>query len=126
MTISVKVGLVRLTFRFNQSRRPLQERDSDLMWAGFHGNAHDKVFVDIAIVGCFGRFSLRARSRLDRKQLQAPPVDRDFHLVGIGESFNVLVQELKALGIHVNMGANVSSGYGLGNRSAIGNGSEEQ
>jgi DNA-directed RNA polymerase subunit beta len=44
---------------------------------------------------------------------------------GIPESFNVLVQELKALGIHVNMGANVTSGYGLGNRSAIGNGSEE-
>jgi DNA-directed RNA polymerase subunit beta len=41
---------------------------------------------------------------------------------GIPESFNVLVQELKALGIHVNMGANVTSGYGLGNRS-IGNGS---
>jgi DNA-directed RNA polymerase subunit beta len=35
---------------------------------------------------------------------------------GIPESFNVLVQELKALGIHVSMGANVSSGYGLGNR----------
>jgi len=44
---------------------------------------------------------------------------------GIPESFNVLVQELKALGIHVNMGANVTSGYGLGNRSSIGNGSEE-
>ncbi len=43
---------------------------------------------------------------------------------GIPESFNVLVQELKALGIHVNMGANVTSGYGLGNRS-IGNGNEE-
>jgi DNA-directed RNA polymerase subunit beta len=47
---------------------------------------------------------------------------------GIPESFNVLVQELKALGIHVSMGANVASGYGLGNSgSAIsnGNGSEE-
>jgi DNA-directed RNA polymerase subunit beta len=41
---------------------------------------------------------------------------------GIPESFNVLVQELKALGIHVSMGANVSSGYGLGNRGN-GNGS---
>jgi DNA-directed RNA polymerase subunit beta len=42
---------------------------------------------------------------------------------GIPESFNVLVQELKALGIHVSMGANVSSGYGLGNNgSAMGNG----
>ncbi|HXV18431.1 MAG TPA: DNA-directed RNA polymerase subunit beta, partial [Gemmatimonadaceae bacterium] len=29
---------------------------------------------------------------------------------GIPESFNVLVQELKALGIHVSMGANVTSG----------------
>jgi DNA-directed RNA polymerase subunit beta len=46
---------------------------------------------------------------------------------GIPESFNVLVQELKALGIHVSMGANVSSGYGLGNNgsSTNGNGSEE-
>ncbi|MBA3340823.1 MAG: DNA-directed RNA polymerase subunit beta [Gemmatimonadaceae bacterium] len=47
---------------------------------------------------------------------------------GIPESFNVLVQELKALGIHVSMGANVSSGYGLGNTgsaSGNGNGSEE-
>jgi DNA-directed RNA polymerase subunit beta len=48
---------------------------------------------------------------------------------GIPESFNVLVQELKALGIHVSMGANVSSGYGLGNNSPgvgnNGNGSEE-
>ena len=34
---------------------------------------------------------------------------------GIPESFNVLVQELKALGIHVSMGANATSGYGLGN-----------
>ncbi|MDO8500577.1 MAG: DNA-directed RNA polymerase subunit beta [Gemmatimonadaceae bacterium] len=43
---------------------------------------------------------------------------------GIPESFNVLVQELKALGIHVSMGANVTSGYGLGNQgSAAGNGS---
>jgi DNA-directed RNA polymerase subunit beta len=41
---------------------------------------------------------------------------------GIPESFNVLVQELKALGIHVSMGANVTSGYGLGNSSAMGNG----
>ncbi len=42
---------------------------------------------------------------------------------GIPESFNVLVQELKALGIHVSMGANASSGYGLGNNgSGIGNG----
>src|SRR5690349_2032166 len=41
---------------------------------------------------------------------------------GIPESFNVLVQELKALGIHVSMGANVGSGYGLGNSSANGNG----
>jgi DNA-directed RNA polymerase subunit beta len=41
---------------------------------------------------------------------------------GIPESFNVLVQELKALGIHVSMGANVSSGYGLGNSSTNGNG----
>jgi DNA-directed RNA polymerase subunit beta len=44
---------------------------------------------------------------------------------GIPESFNVLVQELKALGIHVSMGANATSGYGLGNASANGNGSEE-
>ena len=47
---------------------------------------------------------------------------------GIPESFNVLVQELKALGIHVSMGANVTSGYGLGNQSSTmgnGNGSEE-
>jgi DNA-directed RNA polymerase subunit beta len=41
---------------------------------------------------------------------------------GIPESFNVLVQELKALGIHVSMGANVTSGYGLGNSSTNGNG----
>ena len=34
---------------------------------------------------------------------------------GIPESFNVLVQELKALGIHVSMGANATGGYGLGN-----------
>ncbi len=47
---------------------------------------------------------------------------------GIPESFNVLVQELKALGIHVSMGANVASGYGLGNNGSAtgnGNGSEE-
>jgi len=45
---------------------------------------------------------------------------------GIPESFNVLVQELKALGIHVSMGANPTSGYGLGNNgSRNGNGSEE-
>jgi DNA-directed RNA polymerase subunit beta len=44
---------------------------------------------------------------------------------GIPESFNVLVQELKALGIHVSMGANATSGYGLGNASANGNGREE-
>jgi DNA-directed RNA polymerase subunit beta len=46
---------------------------------------------------------------------------------GIPESFNVLVQELKALGIHVSMGANATSGYGLGNSpmSSNGNGSEE-
>ncbi|MGK2963683.1 MAG: DNA-directed RNA polymerase subunit beta [Gemmatimonadaceae bacterium] len=47
---------------------------------------------------------------------------------GIPESFNVLVQELKALGIHVSMGANVASGYGLGNTGSAtgnGNGSEE-
>jgi DNA-directed RNA polymerase subunit beta len=45
---------------------------------------------------------------------------------GIPESFNVLVQELKALGIHVSMGANATSGYGLGNvGSRNGNGSEE-
>ena len=45
---------------------------------------------------------------------------------GIPESFNVLVQELKALGIHVSMGANATSGYGLGNAgSRNGNGSEE-
>jgi DNA-directed RNA polymerase subunit beta len=37
---------------------------------------------------------------------------------GIPESFNVLVQELKALGIHVSMGANATSGYGLGNNGA--------
>jgi DNA-directed RNA polymerase subunit beta len=44
---------------------------------------------------------------------------------GIPESFNVLVQELKALGIHVSMGANATSGYGLGNVSSRnGNGSE--
>ncbi|HEY4735582.1 MAG TPA: DNA-directed RNA polymerase subunit beta, partial [Gemmatimonadaceae bacterium] len=45
---------------------------------------------------------------------------------GIPESFNVLVQELKALGIHVSMGANATSGYGLGNNGsrANGNGSE--
>src|SRR4051812_43943604 len=46
---------------------------------------------------------------------------------GIPESFNVLVQELKALGIHVSMGANATSGYGLGNigsRNGNGNGSE--
>ena len=44
---------------------------------------------------------------------------------GIPESFNVLVQELKALGIHVSMGANATSGYGLGNSSSRnGNGSE--
>jgi DNA-directed RNA polymerase subunit beta len=44
---------------------------------------------------------------------------------GIPESFNVLVQELKALGIHVSMGANATSGYGLGNiGSRNGNGSE--
>ncbi len=41
---------------------------------------------------------------------------------GIPESFNVLVQELKALGIHVSMGANATSGYGLGNSSIGGNG----
>ncbi|HMH26226.1 MAG TPA: DNA-directed RNA polymerase subunit beta, partial [Gemmatimonadaceae bacterium] len=45
---------------------------------------------------------------------------------GIPESFNVLVQELKALGIHVSMGANATSGYGLGNAgSRNGNGSED-
>jgi DNA-directed RNA polymerase subunit beta len=46
---------------------------------------------------------------------------------GIPESFNVLVQEVKARGIHVSMGANVNSGYGLGNSSMgnNGNGSEE-
>ncbi|HWL40568.1 MAG TPA: DNA-directed RNA polymerase subunit beta, partial [Gemmatimonadaceae bacterium] len=45
---------------------------------------------------------------------------------GIPESFNVLVQELKALGIHVSMGANATSGYGLGNTSSRnGNGSED-
>jgi DNA-directed RNA polymerase subunit beta len=46
---------------------------------------------------------------------------------GIPESFNVLVQELKALGVHVSMGANATSGYGLGNVSMRndGNGSEE-
>jgi len=45
---------------------------------------------------------------------------------GIPESFNVLVQELKALGIHVTMGANATSGYGLGNvGSRNGNGSED-
>jgi DNA-directed RNA polymerase subunit beta len=45
---------------------------------------------------------------------------------GIPESFNVLVQELKALGIHVSMGANATSGYGLGNASSRnGNGSED-
>jgi len=47
---------------------------------------------------------------------------------GIPESFNVLVQELKALGIHVSMGANATSGYGLGNngsrRDGNGSGSE--
>ncbi|HEV7387668.1 MAG TPA: DNA-directed RNA polymerase subunit beta [Gemmatimonadaceae bacterium] len=45
---------------------------------------------------------------------------------GIPESFNVLVQELKALGIHVSMGANATSGYGLGNNGSRrdGNGSE--
>ncbi|MGI8400513.1 MAG: DNA-directed RNA polymerase subunit beta [Gemmatimonadaceae bacterium] len=44
---------------------------------------------------------------------------------GIPESFNVLVQELKALGIHVSMGANATSGYGLGNSgSRNGKGSE--
>ncbi|HZF73881.1 MAG TPA: DNA-directed RNA polymerase subunit beta, partial [Gemmatimonadaceae bacterium] len=37
---------------------------------------------------------------------------------GIPESFNVLVQELKALGIHVSMGANATSGYGLGNNGS--------
>jgi DNA-directed RNA polymerase subunit beta len=42
---------------------------------------------------------------------------------GIPESFNVLVQELKALGIHVSMGANATSGYGLGNSTIGGNGS---
>jgi len=44
---------------------------------------------------------------------------------GIPESFNVLVQELKALGIHVSMGANATSGYGLGNNGSRrdGNGS---
>ncbi len=43
---------------------------------------------------------------------------------GIPESFNVLVQELKALGIHVSMGANATSGYGVGNiGSRNGNGS---
>jgi DNA-directed RNA polymerase subunit beta len=42
---------------------------------------------------------------------------------GIPESFNVLVQELKALGIHVSMGANATSGYGLGNAGIGGNGS---
>jgi len=41
---------------------------------------------------------------------------------GIPESFNVLVQELKALGIHVSMGANATSGYGLGNNGVRGNG----
>src|SRR3982075_3670240 len=42
---------------------------------------------------------------------------------GTPESFNVLVQELKALGIHVSMGANATSGYGLGNAgSRNGNG----
>lgn len=41
---------------------------------------------------------------------------------GIPESFNVLVQELKALGIHVSMGANATSGYGLGNNGSRGNG----
>jgi DNA-directed RNA polymerase subunit beta len=40
---------------------------------------------------------------------------------GIPESFNVLVQELKALGIHVSMGANATSGYGLGNNGSRGN-----
>src|SRR4029079_10714928 len=39
---------------------------------------------------------------------------------GIPESFNVLVQELKALGIHVSMGANATSGYGLGNNGSRG------
>jgi DNA-directed RNA polymerase subunit beta len=42
---------------------------------------------------------------------------------GIPESFNVLFQELKALVIHVSMGANATSGYGLGNASIGGNGS---
>src|SRR4051812_3274609 len=42
---------------------------------------------------------------------------------GIPESFNVLVQELKALGIHVSMGANATSGYGLGNSTIGSNGS---
>ena len=41
---------------------------------------------------------------------------------GIPESFNVLVQELKALGIHVSMGANATSGYGLGNNGSRVNG----
>ncbi|PYO76847.1 MAG: DNA-directed RNA polymerase subunit beta [Gemmatimonadetes bacterium] len=47
---------------------------------------------------------------------------------GIPESFNVLVQELKALGIHVSMGANATSGYGLGNNGSRrdGNGSGER
>jgi DNA-directed RNA polymerase subunit beta len=41
---------------------------------------------------------------------------------GTPESFNVLVQELKALGIHVRMDTHVNNGRGFGNTS--GNGSE--
>jgi DNA-directed RNA polymerase subunit beta len=41
---------------------------------------------------------------------------------GTPESFNVLVQELKALGIHVRMDTHVNNGRGFGNVS--GNGSE--
>ncbi|MGK2933682.1 MAG: DNA-directed RNA polymerase subunit beta [Gemmatimonadaceae bacterium] len=41
---------------------------------------------------------------------------------GTPESFNVLVQELKALGIHVRMDTHVNNGRGFGNAS--GNGSE--
>src|ERR1700686_515051 len=45
---------------------------------------------------------------------------------GTPESFNVLVKELQALGIHVTMDANAEGGYGFGNAgSRKGNGRED-
>src|SRR6476469_1144917 len=67
---------------------------------------------------------VNGRSRVDEAIVKGQNLPEP----GIPESFNVLVQELKALGIHVSMGANATSGYGLGNngsrRDGNGSGSE--